>query len=475
MRAPHHARHGPLHALLLLLVLAHAAPMRVGARPVAVDGAGRCASDGTGCTLVEQFFDRLIDRNGDGRATAVELRAYFDSLDDRSPEASVEPVGVYAYANDLKQLLMRYDGSGDGAWSRAEFLAAFGGMAPLRAGQEPEQLHLSMSGERSYTVMWVTRLPTNTSTVQFGFAAGQLTQTATGTTHTYTAGGWKGVIHEVELRDLPYGTRVHYRAGDAAGGWTEPSEFRTRPAPGDAAHGVDRLAMFGDMGTAIPLGFAVTNQMAKDAQSTPIDLYVHVGDVAYASTKTPLPPQGAALRDPDADNEHQFIWDLWFNQVVPLAARSPYAIAFGNHEKFFNCSAYLNRLRMPAPWGGDPAHLDKTGFWFSLDWGRVHVVFMSSEDYIPGSSYAPQSAQYQWLERDLARARDNRAQTPWIILTAHRPMYSSDVSELNSHWPGASFMRTIEPLMLRYGVDLYVCGHMHVRRPRCGAPQRAPH
>lgn len=58
-------------------------------------------------------------------------------------------------------------------------------------------------------------------------------------------------------------------------------------------------------------------------------------------------------------------------------------------------------------------------------------------------------------------------------MSGHRPMYNSDTSEWDSHRPGffffyasnttgAYFQSIIEPLFVEYGVDLYLCGHMHM-------------
>ena len=41
-------------------------------------------------------------------------------------------------------------------------------------------------------------------------------------------------------------------------------------------------------------------------------------------------------------------------------------------------------------------------------------------------------------------------------------MYCSDADELNQHQPGAPFQTAIEPLLLKYSVDMTITGHMHV-------------
>jgi len=51
--------------------------------------------------------------------------------------------------------------------------------------------------------------------------------------------------------------------------------------------------------------------------------------------------------------------------------------------------------------------------------------------------------------------------TPFVVLTAHRPMYCSNEFEYDQHIVGAPIQTIIEPLMVKYSVDLYICGHAH--------------
>jgi len=77
------------------------------------------------------------------------------------------------------------------------------------------------------------------------------------------------------------------------------------------------------------------------------------------------------------------------------------------------------------------------------------------------------------LEADL-RAVD-RSVTPWIVVSGHRPLYSSEDSYTsvdtgvtmktsfggwgNSY--GKNLRAAFEGLFLKYGVDLYINGHVH--------------
>jgi predicted MPP superfamily phosphohydrolase len=199
--------------------------------------------------------------------------------------------------------------------------------------------------------------------------------------------------------------------------------------------------------------------ITNDSAVMPLDLVVHQGDIAYASTAVTVDDQGrvGVESDDDPGGEQQWVWDLWFQLIEPFAAKVPYVAGVGNHEKFHNFSSYLTRFRNPAPWGGQSSHLEDAVFWFSFDYGLVHFTMISTEhDYYVGSP------QYTWIQADLQKAAANRKTVPWIILVGHRPMYSSDSDEQDQHWPGAPYQSTIEPLLVKYSVDMTFSGHMHM-------------
>ncbi|CAF1403814.1 unnamed protein product [Rotaria magnacalcarata] len=90
-------------------------------------------------------------------------------------------------------------------------------------------------------------------------------------------------------------------------------------------------------------------------------------------------------------------------------------------------------------------------FWYSFDIGLVHIVYYSTEH-----DFRRLSSQYKWLEQDL-RSID-RIRIPWILVTAHRPMYSSLIG---IHLIQIMLQLNIEPLLYKYHVDLNLHGHTH--------------
>jgi len=144
-------------------------------------------------------------------------------------------------------------------------------------------------------------------------------------------------------------------------------------------------------------------------------------------------------------------WDVWVQQIQPLASTMPYMVTVGNHEEFFNFTSYINRFTMP----GDSQKGGNGNFLYSFDYGNVHLLSMDTE-----SEYSPGSPQYTFIEQDLAAAR-NDPNIVWLMVAGHRPYYSSDADEYGSHSPGGALLRYLEPLLIKYKVDLILTGHMH--------------
>jgi len=98
-------------------------------------------------------------------------------------------------------------------------------------------------------------------------------------------------------------------------------------------------------------------------------------------------------------------------------------------------------------------------FWYSFDYGNVHIIQFSSEhDYTAGSD------QRAWLEADLQAV--DRTKTPFVIITAHRPMYNSE--DYKSDYEVSLHIRSaIEPLLDTYAVDVFLAGHYHSYERTC--------
>lgn len=113
------------------------------------------------------------------------------------------------------------------------------------------------------------------------------------------------------------------------------------------------------------------------------------------------------------------------------------------------------------------ASRDPLSYHYSLSYHLFQFIMVNSyENYTYGRhlfSCVPHAAmlgseQYLWLEQELSAAVANRHLRPWIVLGFHSPIYSSS----SGHSGGdKDFGAAIEPLLVKYGVDLCFTGHDH--------------
>ena len=331
----------------------------------------------------------------------------------------------------------------------------------------PEQIHLSYGDiPNTMIVSWSTPTLNPSNTVQFRSSSdNQTTRTASATTHHF-----KQLInsssplhrctmcvdeylHTSLLSQLTPGGTYQYKI-DASPSSSTWYNFENVPREVEKLQRPYTLAVYGDMGTAIP-GGAVSpslQHLTKAVVNHEIDAVLHVGDLAYD------------MKDQGGHTGAEF-----FRQIQPVAARVPYMTVPGNHEGGTPYTGslhhYVNRLRMPNYNKG------KNSF-YSFDVGPVHFVAISSEAYF--WQYWQVAQQWAWLQSDLKRV--NRTRTPFIVTMAHRPMYCSnsddhdDCTHVNSTMRRGLFsgkthekngLFALEPLFHKYKVDLCFWAHEH--------------
>lgn len=191
--------------------------------------------------------------------------------------------------------------------------------------------------------------------------------------------------------------------------------FRTPPPPGSGKQ-LSVLA-FGDSGDGGASQQAIYAQM----HTVPIDLMIHVGDIAY--------DHGTRV-----EFENNF-----FRVYEELLERFAFLPASGNHEYETEDAAPFREV-FALPENGGPEGVER---WYSYDWGDVHFVVLDTEKI--GATQAA------WLDADLAAS--TRA---WKIVYAHRPPFSS-----NPRGGDPDFRRVFLPILERHRVPLVLSGHDH--------------
>eukprot|EP00193_Tetraselmis_chui_P020184 CAMPEP_0177794908 /NCGR_PEP_ID=MMETSP0491_2-20121128/25918_1 /TAXON_ID=63592 /ORGANISM="Tetraselmis chuii, Strain PLY429" /LENGTH=546 /DNA_ID=CAMNT_0019317639 /DNA_START=179 /DNA_END=1817 /DNA_ORIENTATION=- len=346
---------------------------------------------------------------------------------------------------------------------------------------EPTQGHLALTNHPGeMTVQWVTR-DTGSPEVAWGTSPDRLASSTVASSSTYkksdlcgepaTSVGWvsPGMMHAATLTDLQPDTRYFYQHGDQKLGLSPIRSFVTPPRVGPDSE--VRLLHVADMGQAEMDGsnelsmmapsLNTTALMAADMARAPYRLVIHNGDISYA--------RGYVTQ-----------WDVFYDQIQPLATQVPWMTSVGNHERDHPFSG--DRFDMAFDSGGEcgvPYEL-RTGMphprrgqqWYSFDYGPIHFLQISTEQ-----PFAPGSDQHQFIVDDLQRA--DRSMTPLeggplydavADRGGHRPFYVSstyDGPKDSDIGVAAELRHALEDLFLAHRVDMVWTGHHHSYQRTC--------
>jgi hypothetical protein len=175
-----------------------------------------------------------------------------------------------------------------------------------------------------------------------------------------------------------------------------------------------RFDVIGDMGTGDAPQYEVAQRMLEFHQKFPFTFVIMVGDNIYGG-KSP------------ADLQKKF--EVPYKPLLDAGVQ--FYAALGNHDdtnerfyKYFNMNGQQ---------------------YYSFKKGNVHFFALDS-DYLDPKQLA-------WLEKELANAG-----TDWKICFFHHPLYSSGAF----HGSSTELRTVLEPIFLKYGVQVVFAGHEHV-------------
>lgn len=346
----------------------------------------------------------------------------------------------------------------------------------------PQQRHIAFTNDSSQTIiMWVSKVNSSTAVVKYYESSSKHTseKEVFAEQSTYTVGGWKGFIYTALLTDLLPLTAYTYEVFTTEEDrhlFLDPFEFISAPlnnvsivnSPikyirrnlveiGDRAmfnqpvvdakkdnmlvvdnkkliiQGTPVIAFYGDMSTNIP-SRETERSLTTLAANFSINLVIHNGDISYADST-------------------ERIWDEYFRMIEGYAGRVAYMTCVGNHENYYNFTAYYTRLTMPY------LQCDSTSKqYYSFNYQNIHFISWSFEEYY-GLDLFPGKEQYDWLINDLTEANKHRDQQPWVVLMGHRPLYCSSTS---NNCIQAYYMRyLLENITNEYHVDVVLQAHDH--------------
>ena len=231
--------------------------------------------------------------------------------------------------------------------------------------------------------------------------------------------------HAVALTGLQPATRYEYRVRLDGALAFEGGSFRTLPPPN--AEDLDFVTM-ADNQTGHAAHAQVVRRILQEPR--PPALIVHAGDQCENGSRAEQ-------------------WDQWFQIERDLIARVPLFPCLGNHEE--DSPLFFDHFRFP-PNGTGQGH----GRWYSYDAGPAHFVALD----VVFSDTEPGSAQYRWLDQDLAST-----DRPWKFVYFHYPPYNASPH----HRSNLRLRASLEPLFLRHKVSAVFNGHGHLYERAYGA------
>ena len=176
-----------------------------------------------------------------------------------------------------------------------------------------------------------------------------------------------------------------------------------------------RLAAIGDMGTGDHFQNEVAQQMVASRAAFPFSFVIMLGDNLYS---------GSSPSDFDKDFAVPY--------KTLLDAGVMFYAALGNHDK--------SNERFYKPFNMNGAN------YYAYKKGNVRFFALDSNYMDP--------KQIAWLETELRNAGNG----DWKICYFHHPLYSSG----RFHGPATDLRKVLEPIFVKYGVDVVFAGHDHV-------------
>jgi hypothetical protein len=214
-------------------------------------------------------------------------------------------------------------------------------------------------------------------------------------------------------------------------------------APYDDIHNPVTLVLIGDLG-ADENAQPTIDLLNDQALLRNFDAILHLGDFAY-----------------NLYGNWGETGDLYFRMLEPLISNYPYMTLPGNHEDFLNYTHYKERFIMPLN-----DYNQGTGYFYSFNVGRAHIVMMNTEIYLEDDMEGPKQNQLNWLLEDLKKANEERDLRPWLLVMSHHPLYCSVDFRLDEHnedcWYSANILQAeLDSLFYEYSVDMFFQAHVH--------------
>jgi|GEM_PF-1724286 len=206
-------------------------------------------------------------------------------------------------------------------------------------------------------------------------------------------------------------------AREKAGRLTPIQRVETESLPGSRTIAPYRFIAFGDWGAGTQFQKDVAKQTILQYEKAPFDAALLLGDNFYETGD--VRKYGKAyfsdMYRPLIDHHVNFI------------------VALGNHD------VLTGHQKEQIEFFGMP------GYYYTVHKPQIDFFVINT------NTFARDRVQRQWLQLQLMESK-----APWKIVMGHEPIYSS-----GEHGYSTSLHETLEPVLIKNKVDLYLAGHDH--------------
>lgn len=157
------------------------------------------------------------------------------------------------------------------------------------------------------------------------------------------------------------------------------------------------------------------------------------------------------------------IWWTNFESIYthPELLAQWYAV-LGNHEYRGNTQAVIDYTKVSRRWNMPSQYYTKSInengvklLLVMIDTPALIDKYRNTPAEYPDAEKQDMAAQLKWLEQTLKEAK---GQYDWVIAVGHHPIYADTKKSIDER---DDMQKRVDPLLRKYGVDAYLCGHIH--------------
>jgi acid phosphatase len=212
--------------------------------------------------------------------------------------------------------------------------------------------------------------------------------------------------------------------------------------------------------SSLGLNFIVVGDWGRKGQKDQLDVARQMGLAASQIMAPFIVSVGDNFYDFGVSSADDPQFKASFEDVYTASSlQVPWRLILGNHDYRGNCQAQIDYCQKSPRWSMPSRYYQRTE---QVPGGSdVDMIYIDTNPFVAkyahdklmGKEILSQDCgkQLAWIEQQLAASK-----APWKIVFGHHPIYSG-----GEHGDTPELVDQLLPLLSKYGVQAYICGHDH--------------